>query len=209
MYDCETPFWERGELVAGTDEVGRGPLAGPVVCAAVVLDPAQPIKGLFDSKALSAARREALDTMIRTRAKAVSVAFVEPDEIDAINVLQASRRGMERALSSLCVPISHVLVDALTLTIDIPQTNLIKGDQRSASIAAASIVAKVARDRHMIALAERYPGYGFERHKGYPTKAHLEALDALGISPIHRRSFAPVAARCQTELSLEVGTHED
>ncbi len=209
MYDYERPLWQREQCVTGTDEVGRGPLAGPVVCAAVVLDPEVTIEGLADSKTLSQGKREMLDGLIRQHARAVSVVFINAREIDRINILQATREGMKRAVESLPLDVDHVLVDALTLDIDTPQTSLIKGDQRSASIAAASIVAKVARDNHMLAMAARYPAYGFDRHKGYPTKAHLAALDQHGVSPLHRRTFGPVAKRLKPHLSLEVTSDEN
>ena len=184
--------WQRSDL-AGVDEVGRGPLAGDVVAAAVILDPSRPIEGLRDSKKLSEARREALAQEIRERALAWSVARATVAEIDELNILQASLLAMKRAVESLAVQPGYVLVDGNRL----PQWSyasqpVVKGDDRVPAIAAASILAKVQRDGELIALEERYPGYGFAAHKGYPTRVHLEALKSLGVTPAHRRSFGPV-----------------
>jgi len=180
-------------LVCGVDEVGRGPLAGPVVAAAVILDPACPIDGLADSKKLSEKRREALSEQICRHALAWSLGRAEVAEIDEINILQASLLAMQRAVAGLSVAPQHALVDGNRL----PQLScsaraIVGGDATEPCISAASIVAKVARDREMVALDAQYPGYGLARHKGYPTKVHLEALRELGVSLIHRRSFAPV-----------------
>ena len=190
-----------GQWVAGLDEVGRGPLAGPVVAAAVVLDPERPIAGLGDSKKLSEKRREVMAKTIEADALAYAVAFVEAERIDAINILQASLAAMAEAFAGceakLGRPIAGAVVDgkvAAPLPARVRQETLIGGDGRSQPIMAASILAKVARDHRMLEEAKRFPGYGFERHKGYPTKAHREALVALGPCAIHRRSFAPVAA---------------
>ncbi|MEZ4215512.1 MAG: ribonuclease HII [Myxococcota bacterium] len=186
--------------VAGVDEVGVGPLAGPVVAAAVVLparvDPAR-LAGLDDSKRLSAAVREQLDAAIRESGAAVGIGCVEPDEIDRLDIYRASLEAMRRAVVALreALPVDHLLVDARVVPgVRVAQTSIVKGDARDASIAAASIVAKVHRDALMRAFDERHPGYGFARHMGYGTAQHLAALRALGPSPIHRRSFAPVAA---------------
>ncbi len=181
------------ELIAGVDEVGRGPLAGAVVTAAVILDPAHPIAGLIDSKALSEKRREALEIEILAHALAWSIGRAEVDEIDEINILQATMVAMQRAVMGLTLKPTHVLVDGNRAPrLAVPVTAIIKGDQSEPAISAASIIAKVARDREMVALDARYPGYGLAKHKGYPTKQHLEALSELGVTPIHRRSFAPV-----------------
>ncbi len=180
-------------LLAGVDEVGRGPLAGPVVAAAVILDPARPIAGLADSKALSEKRRQALDIEIREKALAWALGRAEVDEIDALNILQASLLAMQRAVAALSVTPYRALVDGNRCPLlACPAEAVIKGDQTVPVIGAASIIAKVARDAEMVALDAVYPGYGFAVHKGYPTKAHLEALDRLGVLPVHRRSFAPV-----------------
>jgi ribonuclease HII len=184
--------------VAGVDEVGVGPLAGPVVAAAVVLPPRVELPGLDDSKALRPADRERLDAAIRAQAVALAVACVEEAEIDRVNVLRASLEAMRRAVLSLGVAPDHVLVDARTIPeIAAPQIPIVGGDSRDGSIAAASIVAKVYRDARMRELDASHPGYGFARHKGYPTREHLDALDRLGPCPIHRRSFAPVAQRAR------------
>ncbi|MEQ6342638.1 MAG: ribonuclease HII [Gammaproteobacteria bacterium] len=180
-------------LLAGVDEVGRGPLAGPVVAAAVILDPARPIAGLADSKALTEKRRQALDVEIREKALAWALGRAEVEEIDALNILQASLLAMQRAVAALSVTPHRALVDGNRCPVlACPAEAVIKGDQTVPVISAASIIAKVARDAEMVALGAVYPGYGFAVHKGYPTKAHLEALDRLGVLPVHRRSFAPV-----------------
>jgi len=180
-------------LVAGVDEVGRGPLAGPVVTAAVILDPARPITGLADSKQLSEGRREALAEIIMNQALAWSIGRAEVEEIDALNILQATLLAMQRAVAGLTPAPHHVLVDGNRCPV-LPCTAeaIIKGDGLIPAISAASIIAKVSRDREMVELDARYPGYGLAGHKGYPTKAHVAALQSLGVTPIHRRSFAPV-----------------
>jgi ribonuclease HII len=183
-------------LVAGVDEVGMGPLAGPVVAAAVVLSPAPRLPGLDDSKRKDARERSLLDAAIRASAVAISIAAVEPDEIDRVNIYQAGLLAMRRAVHGLEIAPDHVLVDGRSIPgLAAAQTALANGDALEAPIAAASIVAKVHRDALMVALAERYPGYGFERHKGYTTADHVAALERLGPCPIHRRSFARVAER--------------
>jgi ribonuclease HII len=181
------------QLVAGVDEVGRGPLAGPVVAAAVILDPARFIVGLADSKKLSEARREALAPIIREQALAWALGRAEVEEIDAINILQASLLAMRRAVLALSVAPEFALIDGNRCPeLPCPSEAVVKGDSRVAAISAASIIAKVARDHEMVALDAMYPGYGLSGHKGYPSPAHLAALGKLGITPIHRRSFAPV-----------------
>ena len=182
-------------LYAGVDEVGRGPLAGPVVAGAVVLDPAKPINGLRDSKALSAATRQDLAAEIRARAFAWALGRAEVEEIDRINILQATLVAMRRAVEALAVDIRVAYIDGnIAPALPCAAVPVIGGDARVPAISAASIVAKVARDAEMAAAAERYPDYGFERHKGYATKAHLAALHRFGPTPLHRRSFAPVQA---------------
>ncbi len=177
-------------LVAGVDEVGRGPLAGPVVAAAVILPEDFDVPGVDDSKKLSPKKREELYGVIMQRALAVGIGRVEPEEIDRINILEAAKKAMLAAINGLDPKPGHVLIDALTLKgLDIPQTGIVHGDALSVSIAAASIIAKVTRDREMIRMAELYPGYAFESNKGYGTKAHYEGLAAIGPCPIHRRSF--------------------
>ena len=178
---------------AGVDEAGRGPLAGPVVAAAVILDPARPIPGLGDSKLLSPQRREALDAEIRARAAGWAIARVDVDVIDAINILEATMQAMREAVTRLDPAPKRVLVDGNRCPdLPCPVRAIVGGDASVAAIGAASILAKVARDREMVEMDHRYPGYGFARHKGYGTRAHREALLRLGPSPIHRRSFAPV-----------------
>lgn len=182
-------------LVAGVDEVGRGPLCGAVVTAAVILDPGQPIVGLNDSKKLSEARREALFEEICEKALAWCIARAEVEEIDRLNILQATLLAMQRAVEGLVVTPRLALIDGNRCPkLAVPCAPVIKGDAQVPAIAAASILAKVARDREMLALDALYPGYGLAQHKGYPTAMHLEALTRLGPSPIHRRSFAPVRA---------------
>jgi ribonuclease HII len=180
-------------LIAGVDEVGRGPLAGPVVTAAVILDPDKPIEGLADSKKLSEKRREKLVPLIKEHALAWAMGRAEPHEIDQINILQASLLAMKRAVEALSVTPEHVLVDGIHAPdLNCKITTVIKGDQKEPAIAAASILAKVARDHEMQDMDELYPGYGFAKHKGYPTKQHQQALIELGATDIHRRSFSPV-----------------
>ena len=180
-------------LVAGCDEVGRGPWAGPVVAAAVVLDPAHPIAGLADSKALSARRREALDAQIRAHSLGWSIAESSVEEIDQLNILQATMLAMQRAVAALPCKIDLLLVDGnRTPTVAVPCRAIVGGDAVHPAISAASIVAKVYRDGLMAELAQRYPGYGFEQHSGYGTAAHRAALLTLGPCPAHRRSFAPI-----------------
>ena len=182
-----------GSLVAGVDEAGRGPLAGPVVAAAVILDPAAPIAGLDDSKRLSPRRRADLAGEIRERAASWAVARVDVDVIDAINILQATMQAMREAVGRLDPAPDLILVDGNRCPdVPCPVRAVVGGDATVAAIGAASILAKVARDREMIEMDRRYPEYGFARHKGYGTQAHRDALLRLGPSPIHRLSFAPV-----------------
>jgi len=184
---------QAGGLIAGVDEVGRGPLAGPVLAAAVILDPDRPIVGLADSKTLSAARREQLADAIRNNALDWVIGRAEVEEIDHINILRASLLAMQRCLDSLKLRPALVLVDGNHCPdTGYPVRAVAGGDRTVASIAAASIIAKVARDREMVELDQCYPGYGFAQHKGYPTPSHLAALSRLGVCPIHRRSFTPV-----------------
>lgn len=186
----------RGVLLAGCDEVGRGPLAWDVVAAAVILDSENPIMGLDDSKKLTEKKRDLLFDEIKLKAKSWCVARASVAEIDSINILQASLLAMKRAVQGLHIQPEHVLVDGNKL----PKWNyiaeaVIQGDSRVAAISAASILAKVVRDREMFVLDKQYPGYGFAEHKGYPTKMHMAALDKLGITPIHRTTFAPVRVK--------------
>jgi len=194
-------------FTAGVDEAGRGPLAGPVVAAAVVLDEQRPVEGLRDSKRLSAGQRERLAELIRTRARAWSVAAAHPEEIDRLNILGATHLAMQRAVAGLDLEPALVLVDGNRApAFGLPTRTIVGGDALVPAISAASILAKVARDALMVGLATDYPGYGFEIHKGYPTAAHRAALERLGPSAIHRHSFAPVrdaAARAAHTVSPE------
>lgn len=181
-------------LIAGVDEVGRGPLAGPVVAAAVILDPANPIAGLADSKALSEKRRAALNLEIRQKALCWAIARAEVDEIDELNILHASMLAMQRAVALLRIQPVHALIDGNRCPkLGCSAEAIVKGDQSEACISAASIIAKVERDHEMVELESVYPGYGFASHKGYPTKVHMQALAEHGVTPVHRYSFGPVA----------------
>lgn len=178
--------------IAGVDEAGRGPLAGPVVAAAVILPHADPIIGLDDSKKLTEKKREALYGELMRRAE-VGIGIVDEKVIDTINILQAARLAMKKAVHDLPRLPQYLLIDGtMRIDVSLPAESIIKGDSRSASIAAASIVAKVTRDHLMYELHKKFPQYGFDAHKGYPTKRHVELLRIHGISPVHRRSFAPV-----------------
>ena len=199
MQEYENKLRERGiKYIAGVDEVGRGPLAGPVVTACVVLPEDFDVLGVDDSKKLSEKKREELFDAIKERAIAIGVGIRDNNRIDEINILEATKEAMAAAIENADADlkakhgkgIEHILIDALTLkNVDIPQTGIVKGDAKSLSIAAASIIAKVTRDRMMVEFAEVYPGYAFEKNKGYGTKAHYDGLHAQGMTPIHRRSF--------------------
>ena len=193
-YRYEARAWRSGVgRVAGIDEAGRGPLAGPVVAAAVILAPDRRVASLADSKLLTPERREELFAVIHERALAVGVGVVDHETIDRVNILEATRRAMAGALAALSVVPELVITDFVALpALPCPQRNLVAGDRRCASVAAASIVAKVTRDRLMLEADRRFPEYGFARHKGYGTVEHLAALDRHGPCPIHRRSFAGV-----------------
>jgi len=186
-------------LICGIDEVGRGPLAGPVVTAAVILDPARPIAGLNDSKKLTEKRRNALAEEIRANALAWSLGRAEVDEIDRLNILQATFLAMRRAVEGLQLAPAEALVDGDKVPpgLPCPARAIVGGDGSEPAISAASILAKVSRDAEMVALDAVYPGYGLAGHKGYPTKVHMDALQLLGVTPIHRRSFAPVRRRLE------------
>jgi len=187
---------------AGVDEAGRGPLAGPVVAAAVILEPANPIPGLADSKMLSESKRERLADQIRQNSHAWALGTASVEEIDRLNILQATLLAMRRAVESLLVLPELVLVDGNQAPLwGYPTRTVVRGDALIPAISAASIIAKVARDAMMRELDTRYPEYGFSRHKGYPTATHLQALDVHGISPAHRRSFAPVRQRLDVKIN--------
>ncbi|WP_299772924.1 ribonuclease HII [uncultured Pseudoteredinibacter sp.] len=188
----------QGHLVAGVDEVGRGPLAGDVVTAAVILDPDNPIEGLNDSKKLSEKKRNALFDEIQEKALSWAIARASVAEIDELNILQASLLAMKRAVEALDIQPEHVLVDGNKIPKWSYQAEaVVKGDGRVTCIGAASILAKVTRDREMADFDAVYPGYGFAGHKGYPTKVHMEAVERLGVCPIHRRSYGPIKAKLE------------
>ncbi|NMB56206.1 MAG: ribonuclease HII [Leptolinea sp.] len=199
--EFENTLWQSGiKFVAGVDEAGRGAWAGPVTAAAVIL-PSTCVKlseilcGVRDSKLMTARQRSKWALVIRQTALAASSGWADVEEIDRLGIFQATRLAMLRAVTGLHLPVDHLLIDAVVLkNIEIPQTNLIKGDARCLSIAAASIIAKTERDHYMEFLEEKYPGYGFARHKGYGTRRHQEALIKIGISSVHRKSYAPVKA---------------
>ncbi|WP_266159994.1 ribonuclease HII [Dyella silvatica] len=192
--DKPAPIHTEQQFVAGVDEAGRGPLAGPLTVAAVILDPLRPIAGLNDSKKLSEKKREALYPQIIERALAYCIVVVAPEEIDQLNIFQATMTGMSRAVAGLTPSARTALIDGNKLPKDLPCPGqaIVGGDALEPAISAASILAKVTRDRLMVALEQTHPGYGFAIHKGYPTPAHLCALKQLGPCPEHRRSFAPV-----------------
>lgn len=195
MTSFERSLRARGyQYIAGIDEAGRGPLAGPVVAAAVILKEDCEILGLTDSKKLSKQKREDYYSYIMEEAAAVGVGIADAHEIDELNIYEASKAAMLKAVQALDVAPDYLLIDAMSLAVDTEQSSIIKGDAKSASIAAGACIAKVTRDRLMDEYAEKYPLYGFEKHKGYGTKEHLNALAKYGPSPIHRRSFAPVKA---------------
>ena len=211
LYQYEEALEDRGyKFVAGVDEVGRGPLAGPVVVAAVILPQGLRIKGINDSKQLTEKKREELYKIIMKEALAVNVAFVYEDVVDKINIYEATKQGMLEAIDGLNIKPDHVLIDAMPLNeLKIEHTSIIHGDALSASIGAASIIAKVTRDHFMEKMDHKYPNYGFKKHKGYCTKEHLEALNKYGPCPIHRKSFAPVAKFFQKQLSFDLFSNDD
>ncbi len=189
---------ENISLIAGIDEVGRGPLAGPVVAAAVVLPENFKLLGLTDSKKITKKNRETFYETITTEAVSIGIGVVSAEEIDRVNIYEATKIAMQRAINELSVTPEHLLIDAMQLPITIEQTSIIKGDSKSISIAASSIIAKVTRDRYMERLAEQLPHYGFDKHMGYGTVEHLNAIDQHGICVEHRKSFAPIRERCFT-----------
>lgn len=193
MYEVESSFYKKGmNLIAGIDEVGRGPLAGPVTVAAVILKPHWFAAGLNDSKKVTPVHREELSKKIHEEAVDISIYSLSPEEIDAVNIYEATMMAMYQAVKNLKVKPDAVIVDAMPLHFPFPTVSMIHGDARSASVAAASIVAKVYRDHLMDEYDREYPGYGFAKNKGYGTAEHIHALEELGVTPIHRRSFEPV-----------------
>lgn len=181
------------KLIAGVDEVGRGPLCGPVVAAACILPENYYLEGLNDSKKLSEKKRDKLFDILINECVAYGIGIVEPKRIDEINILEASKEAMKIAISNLSIKPEHVLIDAVKLDLDVPSTPIIKGDAKSASIAAASVIAKVTRDRMMYELDEKYPEYGYASHKGYPTKKHIEAVKEHGVLDFYRFTFSPIS----------------
>lgn len=206
----ERRFWKSGfNAIAGIDEAGVGPMAGPVVAAAVIFEPETFIKGVHDSKQLTAEVREELFVLIGRRALAIGVGVADHQEIDRLNIYWATMAASRRAIGALARTPDHVLADGRKIPgLDHPQTVIVGGDRKSFCIAAASIIAKVTRDRMMVAFHEQYPDYGFASHKGYCTAAHFEALALYGPSPIHRRSFAPVMNAGQRELFVVTETSD-
>lgn len=195
LYAYEKELCEKGvSYVGGVDEVGRGPLIGPVVTACVVLPHDFVLEGLTDSKKLTEKKREQFYDYIMEHAVCVKIGMCSPERIDEINIYQASREAMIEAIEKVAkeIPLEHVLVDAMPLDIDIDTTSIIKGDAKSITIAAASVIAKVTRDRMMIELDHKYPMYGFGKHKGYPTKQHLEAIEMYGLIEGYRKTYGPV-----------------
>lgn len=205
MYHYETSLFSEGyEYIVGVDEVGRGPLAGGVLAAAVILDSKVTIEGLNDSKKLSEKKRIMLDKQIRELALDYAYGYVDENEIDSINIYQASKLAMIRAIKSLNKRVDYILSDAMPLKeLNIPFLAIIKGDSLSASIAAASIIAKVKRDEIMDKFSQSFPEYGFENHKGYPTKFHLQQLKKYGPCKLHRKTYKPVKDLLLQQLSLE------
>lgn len=195
LYEYENELYEKGiKYIGGVDEVGRGPLIGPVVTACVVLPKDFKLEGLTDSKKLTEKKRDLYYDYIINNCIAYAIGEVSPEEIDEINIYEASRKAMIIAINKVKeqIDLEHVLVDAMPLDIDIPTTSIIKGDAKSISIAAASVIAKVTRDRMMYELDEKYPEYGFGKHKGYPTKAHIEAINKYGLIDGYRKTYGPV-----------------
>jgi ribonuclease HII len=207
----EHKLWDEGyQRVCGLDEAGRGPLAGSVFAAAVILKPYDIIEGVKDSKQLTHQMRLKLAETIKKRALAYAVAQVDAREIDRINILEASRLAMLKAIQALKEKPDFILTDAMKLpTCAVEVLDIIKGDQISCSIASASILAKTSRDHYMEEMAKTYPGYGFERHKGYPTPMHVQQIKSLGVCPIHRTSFKPIRDLINRQLHLEWEDHDD
>ena len=205
LLEYERVLYNKGiKLIAGVDEVGRGPLCGPVVACACILPENYFLEGLNDSKKVSEKKREKLYEILINDAVSYGLGIVSPRRIDEINILEASKEAMKEAINNLNPKPEHVLIDAVKLSIDIPSTSIIKGDAKSASIAAASIIAKVTRDRMMIELDKQYPQYGYAKHKGYGTKAHIEAVKKYGVNELYRFTFAPISDLINSSEELVV-----
>ena len=198
MLRYEKELYKAGyQAIAGIDEVGRGPLAGPVVAAAVILPPGCKIKGLNDSKKIPKKKHQEIYQAVLDKALAVGIGLIDNEVIDQVNIYEATKLAMKEALSKLSLKPDYLLIDAMKLDIDIPQESIIKGDANSLSIAAASIVAKVTRDKLMADYDKEYPGYDFAQNAGYGTKSHLQGLERKGVTPIHRKTFEPVKSMCE------------
>ncbi|CAG7913975.1 Ribonuclease HII [Mammaliicoccus sciuri] len=195
QYEKQVLDLNKDAVICGIDEVGRGPLAGPVVASAVILEQNHQYLGITDSKALSQAKRSYFEQEIYNRARAVGIGIATVEEIDELNIYEATKVAMQRAIDQLLIKPDHLLIDAMKLDNDIPQTSIIKGDLNSVSIAAASVIAKEYRDKLMSQYHIDYPGYDFDKNKGYGTKAHLEGLENYGITPIHRKTFEPIKSK--------------
>lgn len=194
----EKELYQAGyQAIAGIDEVGRGPLAGPVVAAAVILSPGCKIKGLNDSKKIPKKKHQEIYQAVMNKALAVGVGLIDNEIIDQVNIYEATKLAMKEALSKLSLKPDYLLIDAMKLDVEIPQESIIKGDANSLSIAAASIVAKVTRDKLMADYDKEYPGYDFAKNAGYGTKSHLQGLERNGVTPIHRKTFEPVKSMCE------------
>lgn len=194
LLEYETELYNKGiTLIAGIDEVGRGPLCGPVVACACIMPVNYQLEGLNDSKKISEKKREKLYDILIKDAIAYGIGEVSPKRIDEINILEASKEAMRIAVNNLSIKPEHLLIDAVSINTSIPETPIIKGDAKSMNIAAASIIAKVTRDRMMIELDKKYPEYGYKRHKGYPTKAHIEAVKKYGVKDFYRFTFSPIS----------------
>lgn len=211
LYKFEEELYDIGaHNICGVDEAGRGPLAGPVVVCACILPPFLRIDGINDSKQLSKKKREELYKTIVKNALAYNVVFVSEEEVDELNIYQATKKGMLEAIRGLKVTPDHCLIDAMPLgELEIPHTSIIHGDARCASVAAASIIAKVTRDNYMEKMDIKYPNYGFKKHKGYGTKLHIDALEKYGPCKIHRKTYAPVSKYFSKQMSLDLDFEEN
>lgn len=205
-YQYERELRNKGiTLIAGVDEVGRGPLVGPVVTACVILPEKFDLPGLTDSKKLSEKKREALYPMIKEQALGIGIGIVSAKRIDEINIYEATKEAMVKAISNCPIKPEHVLIDAMKLDLDVPSTSIIKGDLKSITISAASVIAKVTRDHMLLELDQKYPMYDFKHNKGYPTKKHLEALEKYGVLEEHRKTYGPVKKVLEKKIDKEQG----